>query len=172
MVLKKSMYKDILKDDGYFSGFDSLARIEVAEHLADLGEYLRRLHAEGSLDTRFNALPQHMVYFAPCHQRQQKIDSPYLELLALIPELKVDMLGGMDCCGMGGNFGFKTDFHEKSLAIGKLLIAKIRDKAPQAIITDCMSCKLQFAHTLPYPVFHPVEILARAYQPTGPPPGS
>lgn len=172
MVLKKSMYKDILKDDGYFSGFDPLARIEVAEHLADLGEYLRRLHAEGSLDTRFNALPQHMVYFAPCHQRQQKIDSPYLELLALIPELKVDMLGGMDCCGMGGNFGFKTDFHEKSLAIGKPLIAKIRDKAPQAIITDCMSCKLQFAHTLPYPVFHPVEILARAYQPIGPPPGS
>jgi len=164
IVLKKSMYKDILKDDGYFSGFDPLARIEVAEHLADLGEYLRRLLAEGSLDTRFNPLPQHMVYFAPCHQRQQKIDSPYLELLALIPELKVDMLGGMDCCGMGGNFGFKRDFHEKSLVIGKPLISRIRDKAPQAIITDCMSCKLQFNHLLPYPVFHPLEVLAKSYQ--------
>lgn len=162
-VLKKSMYRDLLKDDGYFSGFDPLARIEVAEHLADLGEYLRRLHAEGVLDTRFNPLPQQMVYFAPCHQRQQQIASPYLELLALIPELQVDMLGGMDCCGMGGNFGFKRDFHEKSLVIGKPLIARIRARAPSAIVTDCMSCKLQFNHLLPYPVFHPLEILARSY---------
>ncbi len=163
-VLKKSIYKDILKDDGYFASFDPLARIEVAEQLADAGEYLRRLHAEGLLDTRFHAIPQHMVYFAPCHQRQQKIDSPYLDLLGLIPELKVDRLVGMDCCGMGGNFGFKADFHDKSLAIGQPLLAKIREKSPQAIITDCMSCKLQFNHALPYPVFHPLEILARAYQ--------
>ncbi len=105
-----------------------------------------------------------MVYFAPCHQRQQKIDSPYLELLALIPELKVDMLGGMDCCGMGGNFGFKRDFHEKSLVIGNPLIARIRRRSPKAIITDCMSCKLQFNHLLPYPVFHPLEILATSYR--------
>jgi glycerol-3-phosphate dehydrogenase subunit C len=41
---------------------------------------------------------------------------------------------------------------------------KIRGKSPQAIVTDCMSCKLQFRHKLPYPVFHPLEILAKAYQ--------
>jgi glycerol-3-phosphate dehydrogenase subunit C len=158
------MYKDILKDDGYFASFDPLARIEVAEQLADAGEFLRRLHAEGLFDTSFNAIAEHMVYFAPCHQRQQKIDSPYLELLTLVPDLQLEVLTGMDCCGMGGNFGFKKDFHEKSLAIGQPLMMKIRDKAPQAIITDCMSCKLQFGHTLHYPVFHPMEILARAYQ--------
>jgi glycerol-3-phosphate dehydrogenase subunit C len=43
-------------------------------------------------------------------------------------------------------------------------MAKIQEKSPQAIITDCMSCRLQFNHALPYPVFHPLEILARAYQ--------
>lgn len=163
-ILKKSMYKDILKDDGYFSSFDPLARIELAEQLADVGEYLRQLHADGRFDTGFNTLARRMVYFPPCHQRQQKIASPYFELLSLIPELQLDLLEGMDCCGMGGNFGFKADFHEKSLAIGEPLLAKIREKSPQAIITDCMSCKLQFNHTLPYPVFHPVEILANAYQ--------
>jgi glycerol-3-phosphate dehydrogenase subunit C len=30
-----------------------------------------------------------------------------------------------------------------------------------------MSCRLQFNHELPYPVFHPLEILARAYQADG-----
>lgn len=163
-VLKKSMYKDILKDDGYFSAIDPMTRIGLSEHLSDAGEYLARLHAEGRFDTRFNSIPERMVYFAPCHQREQKIGSPYPDLLALIPGVTIEPLGGMDCCGMGGNFGFKAGFHEKSLAVGHSLMAKIRAKAPEAIITDCMSCRLQFRHALPYPVFHPMEILARAYQ--------
>ncbi len=89
---------------------------------------------------------------------------PYLELLALIPDITIEPVGGgLDCCGMGGNFGFKTDFHQKSLAVGRPIMTKIRKQAPQAIITDCMSCRLQFNHELPYPVFHPMEILAKAY---------
>lgn len=160
-ILKKSMYKDILKDDGYFSSLNPLDRIDLAVHLFDAGEYLARLQAEGRLDTTFEAIPERMVYFAPCHQREQKIGRPYLDLLALIPELTVEPVGDTECCGMGGNFGFKEDFHETSLALGRPIIEKIRARAPQAILTDCMSCRLQFSHTLPYPVFHPLEIMAK-----------
>ena len=164
-VLKKSMYKDLLKDDSYFAAIDPMARIGLAEQLSDIGKYLARLHAEGRFNTSFIAVPGRMVYFAPCHQREQKTGSPYPDLLALIPGLTVEPVGGtLDCCGMGGNFGFKVGFHEQSLAIGRRLMEKIKKKAPQAIITDCMSCRLQFSHALPYPVFHPIEILARTYQ--------
>ncbi len=164
MILKKSMYKDILKDDGYFSTIDALDRIRLAEHMLDAGEYLARLHAQGELDTGFMPVPERMVYFAPCHQREQKIGTPYLDIFRLIPGLVIEQVGGsLDCCGMGGNFGFKKDFHEKSLAVGRPLMEKIRERAPQAIVTDCMSCSLQFSHELPYPVYHPMEILARAY---------
>ena len=164
MVLRKSTYERILKDDSYFSSLDPMARIGLAEHLSDAGEYLARLHAEGRFDTNFNSIPERMVYFAPCHQREQKIGSPYPDLLALIPGITIEPVGGLDCCGMGGNFGFKVDFHDKSLAIGSPLMAKLRKQAPHAIVTDCMSCSLQFRHALPYPVFHPMDILARAYQ--------
>jgi glycerol-3-phosphate dehydrogenase subunit C len=163
-ILKKLVFGNILKDDGYFSSLDPMARIAVAEHLFDAGEYLGRLHAEGCLDTRFSAIPGRMAYFAPCHQREQKMGRPYLELLALIPGLSVQLVGDTACCGMGGNFGFKADFHEQSLVVGRPLLEKIRKQDPEAIITDCMSCRLQFRHALPYPVFHPLEILARAYQ--------
>lgn len=163
-VLKKSMYKDLLKDDGYFAAVDPMARISLAAQLSDVGKYLAGLHVGGRFNAGFNAVPGRMVYFAPCHQREQKIGSPYPDLLALIPGLTVEPVGGtLDCCGMGGNFGFKAGFHEQSLAIGRSLMEKIKKKAPQAIITDCMSCRLQFSHALPYPVFHPIEILARAY---------
>lgn len=163
-VLKKSMYGEILKDDGYFSSLDPMARIDLAERLSDAGEYLARLHAEGRLDTRFHPLAGRMVYFAPCHQREQKMGRPYLELLALIPGLSVEPVGDTECCGMGGNFGFKADFHEQSLAVGRPLLTKIQKQDPEAIITDCLSCRLQFRHVLTYPVFHPLEILAQAYR--------
>jgi glycerol-3-phosphate dehydrogenase subunit C len=161
-VFKRSAYRDPFKDTGYFASIDAMDRIGVADGISDVGEYLARLLAEGQLDTRFNAIFKRVAYFAPCHQREQKIGSPYVKLLELIPGLTIETVGGMDCCGMGGNFGFKSDFHDKSLAIGQPLMAKIQAMDPQAIVTDCLSCRLQFGHTLPYPVFHPIEILAMA----------
>jgi glycerol-3-phosphate dehydrogenase subunit C len=166
--LKKSDYKNVMIDDGYFSSIDPIHRINLSKQIADVGEYLARLHGAGQLDTRFGAINQCLVYYAPCHQRQQKIGTPYLDLLALIPGLSIEPVGtGMDCCGMGGNFGFKADFHAISLVLGRPLMEKIRACDPQAIVTDCLSCALQFRQVLPCPVFHPVEILARAYQADG-----
>lgn len=167
-ALKRIAYKNLLRDDGYFSSIDPLSRLRLAEQLFDVGEYLARLSKAGQLDTRFNAVPQRVVYYAPCHQREQQSRSPYLDLLGLIPGLSIEPVGtGMDCCGMGGNFGFKADFHATSLVLGRPLIEKIRARDPQAIVTDCLSCLLQFQQVLPYPVFHPAEILARAYRETG-----
>ncbi len=163
-TLKKSMYRQILNDDGYFSSIDPLDRVALSDRLFDFGVYLARLHEQGQLSGGSTPLPGRMAYFAPCHQREQKMGTPYLDLLNRIPELDIVQVGSdYDCCGMGGVFGFKEHFHEKSLALGKPLMEKFRAQAPEAIITDCMSCRLQFSHCLPYPVFHPVEILARAY---------
>jgi len=44
------------------------------------------------------------------------------------------------------------------------LMQKIEAAAPEAIVTDCLSCRLQVQHLLPHPVYHPLEILARAYK--------
>jgi glycerol-3-phosphate dehydrogenase subunit C len=40
---------------------------------------------------------------------------------------------------------------------------KIKKAEPEAIITDCLSCRLQFTYALPYPVLHPLELISRAY---------
>ncbi len=164
-TLRKSMYREILKDDGYFSGIDPLDRVALSDHLFDFGAYLTRLQGEGRLATNFRPLPERLAYFAPCHLREQKMGLPYLDLLKLVPELEIEQVGSdYDCCGMGGVFGFKEHFHQKSLDLGGPLMDKIRKCNPQAIVTDCMSCRLQFNHCLPYPVYHPVEVLARAYR--------
>ena len=162
-LLKKSMFGDILKDEGYFSTIDPMKRISVAENTYDLGEYLMGLHRSGELKTTFAEVPGRMVYFPPCHQREQSIGRPYQELLNLLPGVHLEPVdGSLYCCGMAGIMGFKRDFHETSLHLGHRLMEKIQALAPERLITDCLSCRLQFDQLLPYKVQHPVELLNEA----------
>ncbi len=163
--LKKSIYEKILRDDGYFSDIDPLERIALSENILDLGEYLDRLGQDGGLKPCFGEVKGRMLYYQPCHQREQKIGSPYLDLLRRIPGLAVIPVGGaMDCCGMGGSLGFKKEFYDASLRLATPLIRKIQAAAPDVIITDCLSCRLQFQHLLPFPVMHPLEVFSSALE--------
>jgi glycerol-3-phosphate dehydrogenase subunit C len=162
--LKKSLYANMLKDDGLLSELNPLDRIDVSDSYCDIGEYLARLLGEKKFDDRFLHVAKRIVYFAPCHQREQKIDSPYLKLLSLIPGLAIEQVGGpMDCCGMGGSLGYKKDFHAASVSLGSSVAARIGASDPDTVVTDCLSCRLQFQHLLPFPVRHPLEILSDAY---------
>ena len=164
--LKKSIYGDLLADNPNFSAIDPMARIALSEKLSDMGQYLERLHLKGLLDTNLGRINNRMVYFTPCHQREQNIGSPYENLLFMIPGLDLIHVGGdMDCCGMGGSLGFKEGFHGDSIRLGQPLAEKIKAASPYAIVTDCLSCRLQFRHLLPeLPVYHPLELLASAYK--------
>ena len=158
------MYANVLKDDGLLSELNPLNRIDVSNSFCDIGEYLGRLLDENKFDDRFRNLSKRIVYFAPCHQREQKIGSPYVRLLSLIPGLDVEQVGGsMDCCGMGGSLGYKKVFHDVSTSLGASVAAKIGALKPDIVATDCLSCRLQFQQLLHYPVFHPLEILLDAY---------
>jgi glycerol-3-phosphate dehydrogenase subunit C len=162
--VRKSLYAKILKDNGLFSPLDPMARIALAQRVQDLGEFLGRLADEGRLNLALGRLRGRLAYYAPCHQREQAVGSPYLELLKKIPGVTLIPVGGpMDCCGMGGSLGYKRQFHEDSLRLGGPLIEKIKAAAPTAVVTDCLSCRLQFEQLLPFPVHHPLELLHRSY---------
>lgn len=162
-ALSKATYANVLRDDGCFASIPPLERIEVAENMLDAGAYLARLLTDGRLDTAFAPISERLAYFPPCHQRDQTKARPYVELLRRIPGLTVEVVGENNCCGMGGNAGFKSDVHAASLEVGRPLFESIRKLAPDAIVTDCLSCRLQFNQALSFPVFHPMEVLARAY---------
>ena len=162
--LSKSVYRSLLKDDGYFSDIDPLKRIRVAEHTHDLGEYLAYLNRQGGLVTDFHPVPGGMIHYPPCHLREQEIGVPYVDLLRMIPGIDLEPVpGGFYCCGLGGIIGFKKEFHASSLALGSDLMNKICALHPDKIVTDCLSCRMQFNQLLPVEVVHPVEILLESY---------
>ena len=162
--VKKSMYAKILKDEGYFSTINPLKRIKVAENTYDLGRFLADLHTSGELKTTFGPVSGRMVYYPPCHLREQNIGRPYQELLGLLPGINVEPLdGSLYCCGMAGIMGFKKDFHQASVHLGSRLIHKIKELNPENIVTDCLSCRLQFTQLTPHNVLHPIEVLNQSY---------
>jgi glycerol-3-phosphate dehydrogenase subunit C len=162
--LQKIIYKSILKDDGYFSSISPLKRIAVAENTYDLGEYLAYFLKKGELSRDFGPVPGRMIYYPPCHLREQGIGSPYLELLKMIPGISLESVQGrFYCCGLGGIMGFKKDFHASSLQLGRDLMKKIQEINPERIVTDCLSCRIQFHQLLSYEVVHPIEILLESY---------
>jgi glycerol-3-phosphate dehydrogenase subunit C len=125
-----------------------------------MGEYLLFLHARGQLSVTLRFPGRPMVYFAPCHQREQGIGQPYYELIKSLPDADIIHIGGvMQCCGMGGHLGFKTGFHPHSVDIGQPVFDRLANESFRTIITDCLSCRLQFEQVLVRETFHPLEMM-------------
>jgi glycerol-3-phosphate dehydrogenase subunit C len=134
---------------------------EVSQHLYDLFEFLRYLKESNGFNTNFKKLPLKIGYFPPCHLRTLGIGLPALEILRLIPDLKIDNIEA-DCCGMGGTFGFKKEKYEISQEIGKDLIEAIDRLKPEIIVSDCEGCRMQIRHLTGLKVLHPIQILRDA----------
>ncbi|MBN2246272.1 MAG: anaerobic glycerol-3-phosphate dehydrogenase subunit C [Candidatus Aminicenantes bacterium] len=134
---------------------------EVAKHFFDIFEFLRNLKESNGFNARFNELPLKAAYFAPCHLRVLGIGLPALEILRLIPGLKIDNIEA-DCCGMGGTFGFKKEKYEISQEIGKDLAEAIDRLKPEIVLSDCEGCRMQIRHLTGLKVLHPIQILRDA----------
>jgi len=164
----RSIMDRFFKDEGYFASISAVKRIEVASHTYDLGEYLRNLHLAGEFNCNLGPAPSRMVYYPPCHLREQKIGEPYWDLLKLMPDFSAEKIdGAFYCCGIAGIMGFKRDFHEVSVSMGSRLMEEIRAIHPETLVSDCLSCRIQFNQMLPYTVRHPIEILDESYANAG-----
>jgi glycerol-3-phosphate dehydrogenase subunit C len=134
---------------------------EVAKHTFDLFEYLRNLKESNGFKINLKELPLKVSYFAPCHLRTLGIGLPALEILRLIPGLKIENIEA-DCCGMGGIFGFKKEKYEISQEIGRDLKEAIDRLSPEIVLTDCEGCRMQIRHLTGLKVLHPIQILRDA----------
>ena len=134
----------------------------VSERTFDLCEYLLLLHERGELRTDFRPLPLAVPYHAPCQQRGHGIGKPALDLLALVPDLRVTDLD-RDCCGIAGTYGLKKEKYEIGMTVGAPLFRDIEAASPELSVCDSETCRWQIAHATGIPSVHPVELLHRAY---------
>ena len=134
----------------------------VSAQTYDICEFLAELEEAGELKTDFQPVPLIVTYHAPCQQQGHNIGKPALDLLGLIPELRVIELDRA-CCGIAGTYGFKREKYDIAMQVGSGLFSDISAAQPDLAVCDSETCRWQIAHGTGQESVHPVEIMHRAY---------
>lgn len=143
-------------------GLDDDPRVRlVSEHVYDVCEYLMMLADRGELRADLAPLPLTVTYHAPCQQQGHGVGKPALELMGLIPDLRV-VENDATCCGAAGTYGLKREKHQIALDVGADLFAQIADARPDLAVCDSETCRWHIQQATGVETVHPVEILHRA----------
>lgn len=140
----------------------------VSRAVYDICEYLLERHADGDLDTGFGPLRATAVYHPPCQLMAHGVGTPALELLRLVPGLRVEP-SGVGCCGTAGTYGTKVDKHQIAVDVGRPLFDKARAVRADFVVCDSETCRWHIREQTGLPVYHPVQVLEQAYRRGAPP---
>jgi glycerol-3-phosphate dehydrogenase subunit C len=134
----------------------------VASMTYDLNEYLLTLWEQGKLNLDFKPLLLSLPYHIPCQYRAHRIGKPGLELLEMIPGLKISE-SHTACCGIAGTYGYKSEKYDIAMMVGKPLFTFISEAHAPIAVCDSETCRWQITHATGVPAIHPVELIAAAY---------
>jgi glycerol-3-phosphate dehydrogenase subunit C len=151
----------MIRDD-YVTYLDLPEAEPLFDHMKEISEYLWDLHEKKELNTDFTDVNMAMPYHAPCHLRSLGIGFPALDLMNLIPGLRVMDLGTY-CCGLAGTYGFKSDKYEITKAIGAELAVLLKKIDGKYASSDCEACRMQIENLSTKKAVHPIIPLVWAY---------
>ena len=141
-----------------------LANADVRESIMLATKWLYEKISSGEIKLKFRKdFRLKAVYHTACHMQKMGWQLYSIALLRMIPGLELDILE-QNCCGISGTFGFKRENYGYSQSIGSKLFKDIEQAAPEAVVTDCETCKWQIEMSTGVPVLNPIEILADALE--------
>jgi Fe-S oxidoreductase len=101
-----------------------------------------------------------VAYHAHCQQRTLGLDG-YTE--AVLEEVGYDVVtSDVECCGMAGSFGYKSEYYELSMDVGSELEAQFTapETRERRVVASGTSCLEQLDSLLARPSKHPVQLVA------------
>lgn len=134
----------------------------VADNTREACQFLWQMHQGGSLKLDFSPLSYRVAHHTPCHIRALGMGEPAVNLLRLVPELRVAEIE-KGCSGMAGTFGMQKANYRRSLRAGLPLLTELRSGGYQLGTTECSTCKIQMQQNAPQETLHPIKLLAMSY---------
>ena len=132
----------------------------IADRVEYITQFISRQFDNGNIP-EMKPVALTAVFHSACHLERMGGVIYTVDVLRRIPGLKLKILHS-ECCGISGTYGFKSEYFPVSQDVGAELFKKITSLNPDIVITDCETCKMQIEMNTPYPVVHPVSLLARA----------
>ncbi|NDJ75133.1 MAG: anaerobic glycerol-3-phosphate dehydrogenase subunit C [Chloroflexi bacterium] len=155
MTAIKGDYEHVLGLD------DADARL-VAANTYDFMEFLWKLHAEGRLPLDFQPLERELPYHAPCQLKAHGMGRPALDVLDLVPGLRVWEIDA-DCCGIAGTYGYKAEKREIAEGVGWPIAEQVYEVGADTVVCDTETCRWQITSLTGTTTIHPVQLVAEAY---------
>ena len=135
----------------------------VKEAMYDPFEYLMIRHRHGKLKLDFQHPLGSVVYQASCHQRVQNIGQKTREVLALVPDTRVEIIER--CSGHDGTYAVKKESYPFAMKLAQPVAARVQKAAPAHFGSDCPLAGAHIAHALGQDgrQQHPLTLLRSAY---------
>lgn len=149
----------------YPSLLDSDEARELARAVVDPHELLYALRREGKFNDDFRSTPGAVAYHVPCHLKAQAIGFRSRDLMRAIPGVEVATVDA--CTAHDGTWAIKREFFELSLKWGDKAFSGMREAGASVMASDCPLAALQIEQAIGTRPLHPIEVLARAYEPDG-----
>jgi glycerol-3-phosphate dehydrogenase subunit C len=136
---------------------------KIKQHIFDPFEYLMHRHKAGLFNEQFKHPLGKVVWQVPCHQRVQNIGPKTRDVLALVPNTKVEMIER--CSGHDGTYGVRSGTYEKSQKIARAVVNRVKRMEPDYLVSDCPMAATQIANNLDLPneESSPLTLLRKAY---------
>jgi len=134
----------------------------VAQQTYDICEFLLDLADAGQLKTDFKPVEATLPYHSPCQLKAHNMGLPAIDLMEMIPGVKIQHVQA-DCCGIAGTYGYKKEKYQIGLDVGKRLFDQVKASGSKVAVCDSETCRWQIAHATGAKMIHPVELLAQAY---------
>ena len=138
---------------------------EFSAAVVDTHELLYELRRAGKFNREFRSTPGKIGYHFPCHLKAQGIGPRSRDLMRLIPGSEIVTVDA--CTSHDGTWAMKKEYFKLSLKWGERAFSGMRDAEPRVMTTDCPLAAVQFEQALGMRPMHPIEVLARAYEPGG-----
>ncbi|WP_299234425.1 LUD domain-containing protein [Natronomonas sp.] len=134
----------------------------VAENTYEILEYVYGLVSNGADVDRLRHADGETTVAYHSHCQQRTMD------LAAYSRTMLERCGydvetnDVECCGMAGSFGYKSQFYEQSMDVGENLAGQIREADADVIAASGTSCLDQIDDLLEEKPKHVIELLAPA----------
>lgn len=135
---------------------------DVGSRTWDICEFLLDLHDRGELDTDFQRINVTIPYHAPCQLKSQGLGLPAMEVMGLIPGVKV-VESQQPCCGIAGTYGMKKEKYAVAQAVGAPVFDFIKQVNAELAACDTETCRWQLRTATGANVVHPIWLIHKAY---------
>jgi iron-sulfur cluster protein len=146
----------------FLEEYEKLLDADRAERIAansyDIMEYAYGLVENGAdVDALADGEGTSVFYHSHCQQRTMQREV-YTE--AMLDQCGFDVVtSDVECCGMAGSFGYKTEYYDLSMAVGDDLGEQAAAADADIVAASGTSC-LEQLDALAYPPLHPTTVLA------------